>query len=221
MVRLLVVCVLAAVAAAGQDAGPVLMLDLVGQALYPASREVRGLGAPVRYEQVAVDTAEVPEFHVAGQSPAPGSAVHPESTVVIRFNCPGMLRYWEEWALPLLGDFRMQVGFYRVQRPPEVITLVSAGYPAELYRYGFSGRSLVEALVDLDGSVLAAKVVESAGLSVADSAALDAAMQARFHPAEHYEAPVRVWFPLPYQFEFKELVEPAPKGPGQDPTLEP
>ena len=215
-----VVAVLAAVAA-GSDPEPGLMPDLVGQALYPASRAARALGVPVRYVPVSVDTAELAEFHVAGQAPAPGDPISPDSEVVLEFNSPHTLRYWEDWVLPLLGDFRMQVSFYRVQRPPEPISLVSAGYPPELYKYRFSGSCRVEALVDLDGSVLAARLVEPSGLPEADSAALDAALRGRFHPAEHYEMPVRVWFPLPYRFEFKELQEPTPKGPGVDPMLEP
>ncbi|MFO7676125.1 MAG: TonB family protein [bacterium] len=221
MRTLLLVCVVLAAVAGAQDSGAVTMPALVGEALYPASRAVRGLGVPVRYRQVAVDTAEVPEFHVAGQSPAAGSEVLPESTVVLEFNCPHVLRYWEDSALPLLGDFRHQVGFYRVQKAPEPKRLVGAGYPPELLKYAFSGKAQVEALVDFDGGVLAAKLVESSGHAEADSAALDAALRASFHPAEHYDAPVRVWFPLPFHWEYKEQHEPAPAGTPRDPMLEP
>lgn len=198
---------------AGVDAGSAQMPDLVGQALHPANRALRALGITPEYRQVSLDTALVPEFHVVGQSPAAGSAIGADSPVVLEFNCPAMLRYWDAWVIPLLGDFRQQVSFYRVQVPPEPIRFVGAGYPPELARYAFSGRCLVEVLVDFDGSVLAAKVLESSGLASADSAALDAALQATFHPATHYEAPVRVWFPLPYHWEYREQFESAPERP--------
>lgn len=221
MKRLLLVCCVLAAVAGGQEPGAAVMPDLVGQALYPASRAVRGLGAPVSYRQVAVDTGRVPEFHVAGQSPAAGSAVLPESVLVLEFNCPGMLRYWDEWVVPLLGDFRHQVGLYQVEKAPEPKRLVGAGYPPELLKYGFSGECRVAALVDFDGAVLAARVVESSGQPEADSAALDAALRATFHPAEHYEAFVRVWFPLPFHWEFREQREAIPRDAGRDPTLDP
>ncbi|HDQ99593.1 MAG TPA: TonB family protein [candidate division WOR-3 bacterium] len=220
MVRVLLICLLSATA--GQtDAEPVLMPNVVGQALYPASRALRELGIRPGYRQVSFDTALVPEFHVVGQSPEAGSVLVSDDEVVLEFNCPGMLRYWDDWVLPLLGDFRQQVGFYRVQVPPEPIRFVGTGYPQVLAKYAFSGSCLVEALVDLDGTVLAVKVVESSGLVEADSIALDAALQATFHPAEHYEAPVRVWFPIPYHWDYREQLETAPERPGRDLMLEP
>jgi TonB family protein len=177
---------------------------LVGQDIYHAHRALRKLGLVSRFEQVEVDTAIVPFFFVAAQAPDSGSGVQTGDTVVLRFNHPGMLRYWNASVIPLLGDFENTVSFYKVQKPPQPIALEPAGYPGALKQYDFSGTADVEALVDFDGSVLAARIVRSSGYAAADSSACATALRGSFAPAEHYGQPVRVWFPLPYHFQFKE-----------------
>ena len=168
------------------------------------------------YVQVQADTAEVPEFHVVSQDPDSGAALEEAQEVLVRFNCHGMLKYWDAWVVPLLGDFKNTVSLYRVDQPPKPVTTPGAGYPPELMKFSFSGEAKVEALVDFDGSVLAARVVESSGQRLADSAACAAALSSEFSPAAHYEVPVRVWFPLPYAWDYKEArgldVDPIDKG---------
>ncbi len=191
---------------------------LVGRDIYHAHRALRKLGLASRLEQVEVDTAVVPLFYVAAQAPDSGIEVQPGDTVVLGFNHPGMLRYWNASMIPLLGDFENTVGFYKVQKPPQPIALEPAGYPAELKLYSFSGEADVEALVDFDGAVLAARIVHSSGYAAADSSACATALRGSFAPAEHYGQPVRVWFPLPYRFQFKE--ERALPGSGPRPATD-
>ncbi|MBN2537702.1 TonB family protein [candidate division WOR-3 bacterium] len=197
-----------------QEADTLVMPDFVGQALYPAARTLRGMGLEISYAQVAADSSDSARFRVAGQDPAAGTALEAGQAVTLQFNCVGELRYWGEWAVRMLGDFENTAGFYSVEKPPEPVRFVGAGYPAELRKYDFSGDALVEALVDFDGSVLAAWVRESSGYPAADSAALDAALQASFSPASHYGEPKRVWFPLPFHWEFDE----GPQLPSTDPA---
>jgi TonB family protein len=204
--RLLLVAFVACLALplGAEEADSLKMPDLVGQALYPAAKTLRGMGLELEYEQVALDSSDTARFRVAGQDPAAGTALEPGQAVTLEFNCVGELRYWGEWAVRMLGDFDNIAGFYSVEKPPEPIRLLGAGYPAELRKYDFTGDALVEALVDFDGSVLAAWVRESSGYPVADSAALDAALQASFSPATHFGEPKRVWFPLPFHWEYDE-----------------
>ena len=177
---------------------------LVGQDIYHAHRTLKKLGLVSQFEQVEADTAKVPLFVVASQAPDSGNKVQAGDTVVLRFNHPGMLRYWNPSVIPLLGDFENTVSFYKVQKPPQPISVQPAGYPVELKQYTFSGTADVEALVDFDGAVLAARIVRSSSYAAADSSACAAALHSSFAPAEHYGQPVRVWFPLPYRFQFKE-----------------
>lgn len=217
MMRYILACVVVlalCAPASAQEADTLVMPDLVGQALYPAARTLRGMGLAVSYQQVAADSSDTARFRVAGQDPAAGMALEPGQAVTLQFNCAGALRYWGEWAVRMLGDFDNLAGFYSVEKPPEPIRFVGPGYPAELRKYDFSGDALVEALVDFDGSVLAAWVRESSGYPAADSAALDAALQASFSPASHFGEPKRVWFPLPFHWEFDE----GPQLPSTDPA---
>jgi TonB family protein len=212
----------AALASVGAAADSLFVPKLVGQDIYHAHRALRKLGLVSRFEQVEADTATVPLFFVASQAPDSGAAVHPGDTVVLRFNHLGMLRYWNASVIPLMGDFENTVSFYKVQKPPHPIVLEPAGYPVELRQYTFSGETDVEALVDFDGAVLVARVVRSSGYVAADSSACATALRASFTPAEHYGQPVRVWFPLPYRFQFKEEKGlPNPVKQTRDPTEPP
>jgi len=208
----------AALVSTGTAADSLFVPNLAGQDIYQAHRALWKLGLASRFDQVEVDTAEIPLFFVASQVPDSGAAVQPGDTVVLRFNHPGMLRYWNASVIPLMGDFGNAVGFYRVQKPPQPIRVEPAGYPQELKRYTFSGGTDVEALVDFDGAVLAARVVRSSGYGAADSSACEAALHGSFAPAEHQGQPVRVWFPLPYRFQYKEergLPAPVKRGPAE------
>ena len=191
---------------------------LVGQDIYRAHRALRKLGLVSRFEQVEDDTVKVPLFFVASQAPDSGIGVQTGDTVVLRFNHPGMLRYWNASLIPLLGDFENTVSFYKVRKPPQPIAWEPAGYPEALKHYSFSGTSDVEALVDSDGGVLAARIVRSSGYAAADSSACATALRGSFAPAEHFGQPVRVWFPLSYRFQFKEDRSlPGSVRPGRDP----
>jgi len=197
------------------------MPRVTSQDLYTASKTLRKMGFELEFEQVEVDTGKVAEFHIAEQVPDSGSLLQEGDEVLLRFNCPGMLRYWDDWVVPLLGDFKHTVGFYRADKPAEVIHVPGAEYPIELRKYGFSGETKVEVLVDFDGSVLAARVKESSGYEAADSAACCAGLQGRFSPAEHHEQPVRVWFPLNFFFKFEEAKPIVPSRESSEQTIEP
>ena len=159
---------MAALVSACAAADSLFVPNLVGQDIYHAHRALRKLGLVSRFEQVKADTAKVPLFFVASQAPDSGAAANPGDTVVLRFNHPGMLRYWNASVIPLMGDFENTVSFYKVQKPPQPIRMEPAGYPVELKQYTFSGTADVEALVDFDGAVLAARVVRSSGYAAAD-----------------------------------------------------
>ncbi len=209
-------------ASVGSAADSLSVPALVGQDIYHAHRALKKLGLVSEFEQVAVDTALASLFVVTSQSPDSGAVVRAGDTVVLSFNHPGILCYWNRSVIPLLGDFENTVGFYKVQKPPQPIALEPAGYPEELKQYNFSGTAGAEALVDFDGAVLAARIVRSSGYGAADSSACASALHSSFAPAEHNGQPVRVWFPLPYHFQFKEdKTLPSSVRQARDPTEPP
>ena len=208
LVSMFAVCTSALAAGEGDT---LVVPQLTGRSMYQAHRSLRRLGLVSRFVQVQDDTAAADLFLVATQLPDSGALMSAGDTVTLSFNCPGMLRYWNASVLPLLGDFANTVSFYKVNQPPHPVKVAPAEYPLELRRYSFSGEATVDALVDFDGSVLAAHVTKSSGYEAADSSACESALRATFMPAEHYDQPARVWFPLPYHWRFEEAPElPAP-----------
>lgn len=187
----------------GSEVTSARMPWVVGQDLYSAHKTLRKLGVNIRYEQVSGDTSTASQFTVAAQVPDSGKPVAAGQEVVLRFNCSKVLYYLDDFALPLLGDFRHQVSLYRATRPPEPIMKPAAVYPEALLEHAFNGEVRVEAFIDYDGTVLASRLLESSGYRQADSAALAAAMQAVFSPARYGDNPVRVWFPLQYRFVYQ------------------
>jgi TonB family protein len=89
-----------------------------------------------------------------------------------------------------------------------------------LAEISFKGRALVEALVDFDGSVIAARLVLSSGFAQADTEACRAALGSRFSPAENREVPCRVWVRLPYEwdYEVKERLKSSKPSQEYDPS---
>jgi TonB family protein len=65
---------------------------------------------------------------------------------------------------------------------------------------GIEGSVVVEALLDVDGSVMNARVLHGSGNDMLDAAAVEAALKARFTPAMQRDKAVRVWMSMPYRF---------------------
>ncbi len=191
--------------AEGLPEAGMLVPRLSGLSVYQAHRTLRRLGLRAAFVRVNTDTAGSTDFYVVSQKPDSGATLGTGDSVLVWFESPSVLRYWNPAVIPLLGDFDNTVGFFKVQVPPKPVKVVQADYPVELMKYNFSGECRVEALVDFDGSVLAARVTKSCGYPEADSAACEAALKGSFTPAQHYDAPVRVWFPLPFQFRYKDI----------------
>jgi TonB family protein len=183
------------------------MPAIVGQSLFLGTRPLRKAGLAVRYVQVEQDTTAAQQFVITAQRPDSGAALKAGDTVVVEFNCVGLLRYWEEWAIPLLGDFSHNIRYHKATKKPEPIVLPQADYPTKLRGTGFFGQAQADLLIDYDGSVIAVRVTESSGSAEADSAACDAGLQASFSPGENYGAPCRVWMAVPYSWEHVETEE--------------
>lgn len=201
---------------------PATMPQCVGFDLQSGTRPLRRAGLAVRYVQVEAETAEAQQFIIIGQKPDSGAAVAPGDSVEVRFNCTGLLRYWEDWVVPLLGDFRNNIDVLNATKRPQAIAAPQAEYPLALAACEFSGSALLAALVDFDGSVLAARVVQSSGFAAADSAACAAALRSSFSPGENRSEPSRVWMRLPYSWQYSEYrkLESSRPSQGLDPTRE-
>ncbi len=92
------------------------------------------------------------------------------------------------------------VEFRKVEVKPRIVDIPVPTYPDAVRSAGIEGTTTAELLLDLDGSVMDARVLASSGNQMLDAAAVKAAMKARFTPAMQRDQPVRVWISIPYRF---------------------
>jgi protein TonB len=92
------------------------------------------------------------------------------------------------------------VPFWKVEVKPQPINIPVPTYPDMARTAGIEGQAVVEALVDIDGSVADARILKPSGNASLDQAAVDAAMRAKFSPAKQRDKAVRVWVSIPFRF---------------------
>ncbi len=91
------------------------------------------------------------------------------------------------------------VPFWKVEVKPKPEYIPQPTYPEAARLAGIEGTVVVEALVDVDGKIIDARILKSANPAL-DEAALKAASQARFTPAKQRDMFVRVWVSIPFRF---------------------
>ena len=106
------------------------------------------------------------------------------------------------------GGYRIKtypptVPFYKVEVKPKPVSVPVPDYPETVRDAGIEGTTVVEALLDLDGSVMDSRVQKSSGNQMLDAAATAAALRAKFTPAMQRDKPVRVWISVPYRFSLR------------------
>jgi TonB family protein len=99
------------------------------------------------------------------------------------------------------GPFPKAEEFVAVDKAPELFSEATPIYPPEEKAKGIEGLVWVKALVDKCGKVKEAMVAKTSGVKVLDEAALTAARQNEFIPAESKGEPVACW--VTYKVEFK------------------
>ena len=92
------------------------------------------------------------------------------------------------------------VPFYKVEVKPTPISVPVPTYPDMVRTAGIEGSVVVEALLDLDGTVMDARILKSSNNVALDESAVEAAKLAKFTPAKQRDQPVRVWVSIPYRF---------------------
>lgn len=76
-------------------------------------------------------------------------------------------------------------------------------YPEIARKAGVEGRVTVQAQIDVDGTVLRTKVVQSLGPNGCDEAAIDAIKAVKWKPAKQRDRPVKVWIAVPVDFKLR------------------
>ncbi|MBN1779530.1 energy transducer TonB [bacterium] len=76
-------------------------------------------------------------------------------------------------------------------------------YPEIARKAGVEGRVTVQAQIDVDGSVVRTKVVQSLGPNGCDEAAENAIRAVKWKPAKQRDRPVKVWIAVPVDFKLR------------------
>lgn len=84
---------------------------------------------------------------------------------------------------------------------PKVISRPPLEYPAQALKDGIKGYVIINILIDKDGSVEIAKVLEAQPNGIFDSAALNAVHSWRFSPAKYKTKPVKMWAKQKIKFQ--------------------
>jgi TonB family protein len=99
-----------------------------------------------------------------------------------------------------IGDKAIVVPLLPIEVKPGPISIPEAEYPEAARKAHIEGLVVVEALVDLDGSVIDTRILKSSRNWSLDQAALSAASVAKFLPANSLDWPVLKWVTIPYRF---------------------
>jgi len=104
----------------------------------------------------------------------------------------------------LLGDIARDAAMSEgtVDTKPRVLSRSPMQYPASALKKRIKGYVVVNLLIDTDGSIEAAKVLQSAPPGVFDTAALSGIRSWRFAPGKYKGRPVKVWAKQKVRFDF-------------------
>ncbi len=95
------------------------------------------------------------------------------------------------------------IPYAKVEVKPKPISIPKPEYPELARKAGIEGKTIVEAIVDTDGSVMDARIYKSSGNPMLDEAAIAAARRSKFTPAKQRDMFVRVRVNIPFDFKLQ------------------
>ncbi len=173
----------------------VLPKEFVVQA-YKLRRSVETImeALPPELEQIA----KPPEAVKPATVPvAAASEAEVEATTIDATNVVEVVRRTDETDIPVVPCRKVEV-------KPQPINIPVPTYPEMARTAGIEGQAVVEALVDVNGSVADARILKPSGNASLDQAAVDAAMRSKFSPARQRDKAVRVWVSIPFRFTLND-----------------
>lgn len=104
----------------------------------------------------------------------------------------------------LLGDIARNAAMSEgtADTKPRVLSRSPMQYPESAMKNNIKGYVVVNLLIDVDGSIEAAKVLQSSPPGVFDAAALSGIRSWRFAPGKYQGKPVKVWAKQKVRFDF-------------------
>ncbi|WP_309499832.1 energy transducer TonB [Sulfurovum sp.] len=104
----------------------------------------------------------------------------------------------------LLGDIARNAAMSEgtADTKPRVLSRSPMQYPESAMKKRIKGYVVVNLLIDVDGSIEAAKILQSSPPGVFDAAALSGIRSWRFAPGKYQGRPVKVWAKQKVRFDF-------------------
>lgn len=104
----------------------------------------------------------------------------------------------------LLGDIARNAAMSEgtADTKPRVLSRSAMQYPEAALKKRIKGYVVVNLLIDTDGSIEAAKILQSSPPGVFDAAALSGIRSWRFAPGKYQGKPVKVWAKQKVRFDF-------------------
>jgi len=104
----------------------------------------------------------------------------------------------------ILGDIAKDAAMSEgtVDTKPRVLSRSPMAYPAGAMKKRIKGYVVINLLIDTDGSIEAAKVLQSSPPGVFDATALSGIRSWRFAPGKYKGRPVKVWAKQKVRFDF-------------------
>ena len=155
--------------------------------------DVKVLKGPEEFHQAAIDAVSQYRFKPGTLN---GKVVPVRMQQAIIFRLPK-----QQTTPPASGDADSSkvLAFYMVEVKPKVLhAVVKPVHPEEAIRDSLEGKVFLKFIVNVDGSVSDVRVLR--GSEVFYQAAIDAALQFQFKPAEHNGKVVPVWMTQPISF---------------------
>jgi len=153
-------------------------VEMIMESLPPALEELAKPPEPVKPAVVPVAAASEAEVTA--------STIDPTNVIEV-------VKRIEETDIPV-------VPFWKVEVKPRPKNIPVPAYPDMARTAGIEGQAVVEALVDVDGTVADARILKPSGNASLDQAAVAAAMRSTFSPAMQRDRAVRVWVSIPFRF---------------------
>jgi len=109
----------------------------------------------------------------------------------------------EQAGNPLSSGDSLGSDFVSYDTPPAPLESPAPEYPEAARKARIQGKVFVKMRLDLDGSVMEARVAKSSDNTDLDQAAVQGAKRYKFTPALYEGKPVRVWITMPFSFALK------------------
>lgn len=181
-----------------------LLINIALFALVPRSLNVKPYQTSQKRAIISEDiNLEVENLIAPPPEEKPAMPVEAESEEEVEAATMAETGFPEVYARPEESVEIPVVAFWKVEKKPQPKYSPKPGYPEKARIAEMEGQAIVEALVDVDGKVIDARLVKSSGFDILDQAAMNAARSWTFSPAEQRGKPVRVWVNIPFNFTFR------------------